>query len=116
MAKAGKPRLRALPYVPPEERRKVEVPAIGGVCDECLKKNAVGNSRVLAVYCSHFQTGAAMALKDGEPVGLWQMYGPITAEAWADALISGHAIVAELLSQKLAASAGFPGGSHSTEH
>ncbi len=113
----GKPRLRALPYVPEAQRPKVTVPAVGGVCDDCLKRNAVGNgTTMLAVYCGHFQTGAAMVLRDGEPVGLWQMYAPITAEAWADALIDGHEIVAALISQKMAASAGNPGGSHSTEH
>jgi hypothetical protein len=37
-----------------------------------------------------------MVLKDGQPVGLWQMYAPITAEAWANALIDGHEIVAHL--------------------
>ena len=107
-----KNRLRALPPIPSAERPKVTVPPIGNVCDECMKRNGVGNGVTLAVYCHHLQTGAAMVLR----VGVWQMFSPITAEAWADALISGHGIAATLISQKLASSAGDPGGSHSTEH
>ena len=95
---------------------KGNVPPTPQICEVCLKAQAVSDGHMIAVYCVHHQTGGAMALIDGQPKGLWQAYSPITAEQWADAILNGRGIVATLVMQKQAASAGAPDGSHSTEH
>lgn len=65
---------------------KTVLPPAAGVCKECLEKNSVTNGYVIAVHCSHNQAGAVMPLNNGEPMGLWFIYTPISAQKFADML------------------------------
>jgi len=95
---------------------KGNVPPTPQICEVCLKTQSVSDRALIATYCVHHQTGGFMPLRNGEPVGMWALYGPITAEAWADAIIDGRDIVATLLSEKLASAGGQPPDHIKTEH
>jgi len=64
---------------------EIALPRPPGVCNACIRGDAVLNAAVLAIYCRHNRTGAWMLRgPSGELSGLWSSMSPLTPENFAE--------------------------------
>jgi hypothetical protein len=79
-----------------ERTQTLAIPPALGICEDCLQNHlmraAIGN--MLVVYCGHNQAGAVMPVKNGQPLGVWRIFTPISIELFSTCVVDAALPVA----------------------